>query len=72
VETIGAAYMVVSGLPIRNGNTHAREIARMSLKLLLSIDSFEVPELPDYKLQLRIGLHSGQWLDTTGHNSLCY
>ncbi|KAI0240857.1 Atrial natriuretic peptide receptor 1 [Lamellibrachia satsuma] len=59
VETIGDAYMVVSGLPIRNGNTHAREIARMSLKLLSSIDSFEVPGLPDYKLQLRIGLHSG-------------
>ena len=60
VETIGDAYMVVSGLPIRNGNTHAREIARMSLKLLSSIDSFEVPGMPDYKLQLRIGLHSGQ------------
>ncbi|XP_070535597.1 atrial natriuretic peptide receptor 1-like isoform X2 [Ptychodera flava] len=59
VETIGDAYMVVSGLPIRNGNNHAREIARMSLALLTSVTHFKVRHRPDYKLRLRIGLHTG-------------
>jgi class 3 adenylate cyclase len=42
VETIGDAYMVVSGLPIRNVDNHAGEIASMSLHLLKAIMSFKV------------------------------
>ncbi|KAM3596231.1 uncharacterized protein V6R79_010688 [Siganus canaliculatus] len=34
VETIGDAYMVVSGLPVRNGKLHGREVGRMALALL--------------------------------------
>lgn len=60
VETIGDAYMVVSGLPIRNGNRHAGEIAQLALHLLNSLKTFRVPDFPDYKLQLRIGLHNGK------------
>jgi class 3 adenylate cyclase len=59
VETVGDAYMVVSGLPIRNGDEHAREIARMSLELLEGIERFQIKHLPNRKVQLRIGLHSG-------------
>ena len=59
VETIGDAYMVVSGLPERNGNLHAREIARMSLALLDSITKFRIPHRPNEVLSLRIGLHCG-------------
>ncbi|RMZ99339.1 atrial natriuretic peptide receptor 1-like, partial [Brachionus plicatilis] len=58
VETIGDAYMVVSGLPQRHEN-HAREIARMSLALLENVEYFKIPHLPDKKLELRIGLHTG-------------
>ena len=60
VETIGDAYMVVSGLPIRNGDAHASEIAKMSLQLLEAIDRFKIRHRPNEKLKLRIGLHSGQ------------
>ena len=59
VETIGDAYMVVSGLPVPNGDDHAREVARMSLHLLRSISSFQIPHLPGEKLELRVGLNSG-------------
>ncbi|XP_041459161.1 atrial natriuretic peptide receptor 1-like isoform X2 [Lytechinus variegatus] len=59
VETIGDAYMVVSGLPIRNGITHAREIAVMSLSLLEAVKSFKIRHRPGEQLKLRAGIHSG-------------
>ncbi|KAI7798398.1 atrial natriuretic peptide receptor 1 precursor [Triplophysa rosa] len=59
VETIGDAYMVVSGLPMRNGKLHAREIARMSLALLEAVHSFQIRHRQSQQLRLRIGIHSG-------------
>ncbi|KAM7138460.1 atrial natriuretic peptide receptor 1 [Macrochelys suwanniensis] len=59
VETIGDAYMVVSGLPVRNGKLHAREVARMSLALLDAVHTFKIRHQPDQQLKLRIGIHSG-------------
>ena len=60
VETIGDAYMVVSGLYHRDtGPHHATEIARMSLKILEKVDSFEIKHRPGDQLKIRIGLHSG-------------
>lgn len=52
VETIGDAYMVVSGLPKRNGKMHAYEIARMSLSLLKSVCSFRIRHRPDEQLKV--------------------
>uniref|UniRef100_A0A8C1WUD9 Guanylate cyclase n=1 Tax=Cyprinus carpio TaxID=7962 RepID=A0A8C1WUD9_CYPCA len=59
VETIGDAYMVVSGLPVRNGKLHAREIASMSLALLEQVKTFKIRHIPNNQLRLRIGIHTG-------------
>ncbi|XP_026883147.2 atrial natriuretic peptide receptor 2 [Electrophorus electricus] len=59
VETIGDAYMVVSGLPVRNGKLHAREIASMSLALLEQVKTFRIRHRPNDQLRLRIGIHTG-------------
>uniref|UniRef100_A0A669DCJ5 Guanylate cyclase n=1 Tax=Oreochromis niloticus TaxID=8128 RepID=A0A669DCJ5_ORENI len=59
VETIGDAYMVASGLPKRNGNKHAAEIANMSLNILSSVGTFHMRHMPDVPVRIRIGIHSG-------------
>lgn len=59
VETIGDAYMIVSGLPIRNGDLHAGEIATCSLDLMASMVGFKIRHMPGTVLQLRVGMHSG-------------
>ncbi|XP_012166238.1 atrial natriuretic peptide receptor 1 [Bombus terrestris] len=59
VETIGDAYMVVSGLPERNGNKHVREIALMALAILDSVRSFTIMHKQNAQLSVRIGVHSG-------------
>ncbi len=63
VETIGDAYMVVSGLPERIGDRHASEIARMSLALLEGVMTFKIRHKPEAQLKLRIGLHSGELMN---------
>ena len=55
----GDAYMVVSGLPKRNGIRHAGEIASMSLHLLDAITQFKIHHRPHDTLKLRIGIHTG-------------
>lgn len=51
--------MVVSGLPRRNGNQHASQIADMALALLKRVLTFKIRHRPDMTLNLRIGLHTG-------------
>eukprot|EP00062_Callorhinchus_milii_P020617 gi/632976478/ref/XP_007904816.1/ PREDICTED: atrial natriuretic peptide receptor 1-like [Callorhinchus milii] len=59
VETIGDAYMVVSGVPNENGISHASEIARLALDLVAICDTFKIPHKPQTKLKIRAGIHSG-------------
>lgn len=59
METIGDAYLVVSGAPQRNGDLHVTEIAYLSLAVLDAVKNFEIGHLPDEQLQIRIGIHTG-------------
>ncbi|CAH2042612.1 unnamed protein product, partial [Iphiclides podalirius] len=59
VETIGDAYMVVSGLPKRNGDMHAREICLMALAVVEAVRTFAVRHRPTHRLEVRVGVHSG-------------
>ena len=61
VETIGDAYMVVSGLPIKNGDRHATEIASMAIELLDNVKHFKIRHRTNDTLQLRIGIHTGMY-----------
>ncbi|XP_057697441.1 atrial natriuretic peptide receptor 2-like [Corythoichthys intestinalis] len=59
VETIGDAYMVVSGVPQENGINHAGEIASMALDLVNVCHTFKIPHKPNTQLKIRAGIHSG-------------
>ncbi|XP_027302647.3 atrial natriuretic peptide receptor 1 isoform X3 [Anas platyrhynchos] len=59
VETIGDAYMVVSGVPRENGILHAGEIASMALDLVAVCKTFKIPHKPNTLLKIRAGIHSG-------------
>lgn len=51
--------MVASGLPKRNGDGHAVDIAQMALDILTFVGTFELRHLPGIPLWIRIGVHSG-------------
>lgn len=57
VETIGDAYMVVSGLPLRNGDEHAKEICLMALAILDAVMTFKIFHKQDTQLSVRIGIN---------------
>ena len=46
METINDSYMVASGLPVKNENKHAAEIATMALDLMAGSGLFIIPDRP--------------------------
>ncbi|KAK2145999.1 hypothetical protein LSH36_640g01075 [Paralvinella palmiformis] len=59
VETIGDSYMCISGVPIRNGDRHAANIADMAFHFMDIVRSFTIRHMPHKKLELRAGIHTG-------------
>ena len=53
VETINDSYMVASGLPERNGDRHAAEIANLCIELMLITPGIMVPHVPGMRLRIR-------------------
>ncbi|EYC04314.1 hypothetical protein Y032_0088g2137 [Ancylostoma ceylanicum] len=60
VESIGDGYLCVSGLPTRNGFTHIKEIAELSLSFMEFVGKFRITSLPRERVQLRIGVNTGK------------
>lgn len=60
VETIGDAYMVVSGLPERNGHDHVAHIAQMALHLVELMEKLRSGSENEKNLCVRIGIHTGK------------
>lgn len=56
IKTIGDAYMVAAGIPLRE-NEHCHHIAEFALRLLESVRSFNQENNTD--IQVRIGIHCG-------------
>lgn len=59
VATIGDAYVVASGVPMRNGDMHAVEICHMGLAISHAITQVGIHHTPEDHVQLRMGIHSG-------------
>ena len=59
VETIVDCYVVASGLPVRYGDLHAREITNVALELLESFNGVSYVGYEIKQVQLRIGINSG-------------
>ena len=51
--------MVCSGIPERNGDRHAAEIANLCLELMFITPGIISPHDPSLRLKIRIGVHTG-------------
>ncbi|CAD5223083.1 unnamed protein product [Bursaphelenchus okinawaensis] len=59
VETIGDAYMIVSGIPQENGSRHLMNISDVALGFMAYLKDFPVPHRPESRIRIRAGLHTG-------------
>uniref|UniRef100_A0AC34RM09 Guanylate cyclase domain-containing protein n=1 Tax=Panagrolaimus sp. JU765 TaxID=591449 RepID=A0AC34RM09_9BILA len=58
VETIGDAYMVVSGIPQENGIRHLMHLSDVALEIMAFLANYVIPNKTQ-KIRIRLGLHTG-------------
>ena len=51
--------LIPENLLIFSGNKHVLEIASMALDLSAASGNFRIPRVPNFRLKLRMGIHSG-------------
>uniref|UniRef100_A0A0M3HPB8 guanylate cyclase n=1 Tax=Ascaris lumbricoides TaxID=6252 RepID=A0A0M3HPB8_ASCLU len=59
VETIGDAYMVVSGIPEENGTLHIMRVADVALEMREYLADYQIPHRRDHRIKCRWGFHTG-------------
>jgi len=60
VETIQDQYLVVSGVPKKNGDAHAAEICNMALDLKAACGAVVRPDIAPRTITIRAGVHTGK------------
>lgn len=58
IKTLGDAYMCAGGIPVAN-DTHAFDAIYASREIMEFIESYNQKKVQDFKIELRIGIHSG-------------
>ncbi|XP_055355479.1 atrial natriuretic peptide receptor 1-like [Paramacrobiotus metropolitanus] len=59
VETISDSYLIASGLPVQNGQEHARETCRLAAALVKATNRLPDISFTGKPVQLRIGINTG-------------
>ncbi|TMS37583.1 hypothetical protein L596_004484 [Steinernema carpocapsae] len=59
VETIGDAYMVVSGIPEENGLRHLMHMSDVAIEIMKFLITYEIPHRKSQRMRIRLGLHTG-------------
>ena len=53
--------MIASGLPHKNGDKHALQIALASLHIVHVVSYYNFPNVAEEGLQIRVGIHTGKF-----------
>uniref|UniRef100_A0A0K0FA17 Guanylate cyclase n=1 Tax=Strongyloides venezuelensis TaxID=75913 RepID=A0A0K0FA17_STRVS len=59
VETIGDAYLVVSGIPQENGTRHLANLSDVALCIMEFLQTYKIPHKKNVPIRIRLGLHTG-------------